>query len=440
MTATIEPQRCCEKCFQEDLIICFIKQQKSNGICDFCHSSNVNIAELNMVGEFIRKGILRKYETYRTEEYQNRIAQESTISISDIFENHNVLSDLYDDFNQKNSFIDELIRSSGPSDHDKMRGSTDDLEERSLSVLIDKETDIPVGDNWIFESWSVFKQRVKHFNRFFDLGAEQQARIKTLDLLAKLFHQHAIDLAQGTLLWRCRPSPPLDLSEKWLTMSATQIQDAVGPAPISVAKRNRMSPVGIPILYMGDTPQTCLAESRVRAGDLVCLGRFSIRQKLRILDLSNNDKSVINSIFSENYVANTQTCLEFLHEFIEEISMPITDEAQELDYLPTQVLTEFIRLKKFDGIKWRSSQNPNGYNYALFCGPISSYPPDFDDINKLSPYTEWMHLVEFGIHVVSNVNTENKGNRTFNEEDFPKPVIVRDFPQEMPRFIKIKTF
>lgn len=418
----VDPEHCCEKCFSENFIVNFIKQCEMIGHCNFCQSSDVYIAELSLVGQFIREGILRKYEPYREEEDPHGLIQVETISLSDIFEYHSILSDIYDHSSQRYSLIDALIRSSGPSDHEKVRGSTDALEQCKDTRLVDKESEIPLRENWIFETWSLFKQRVKHFNRFFDLGAEQQARIKTLDLLAKLFHQQASELVHGSLLWRCR-SLPDDLRKRWLTMSASDLQNEIGPAPISLAKRNRMSPVGIPILYMGDTPQTCIAESRVPVGDRVCLGKFLVEKQLRIIDLSSNQKRLTDSIFSEDYIASKQICLEFLDEFIREISMPISDKDQELDYLATQVLTEFIRLKNFDGVKWRSTQNTDGYNYALFCGPIAGYPQDFYPGNKLPHYDEWMHLVEFGIDIVGPVDNNSEGRRYFTKDDFREKAV-----------------
>jgi hypothetical protein len=67
---------------------------------------------------------------------------------------------------------------------------------------------------------------------------------------------------------------------------------------------------------------------------------------------------------------------QFLVRFREEISKPIFDFNSHLDYVPTQVVAEFLTTKlvvevgseqrKIDGIVYGSAQKPGGKNLALF--------------------------------------------------------------------------
>ena len=58
--------------------------------------------------------------------------------------------------------------------------------------------------------------------------------------------------------------------------------------------------------------------------------------------------------------------MPFLKRLGYELSKPIRRQDSELDYLPTQYLTEFIKSINSDGIAYGSSLNKIGQNLAIF--------------------------------------------------------------------------
>ena len=50
----------------------------------------------------------------------------------------------------------------------------------------------------------------------------------------------------------------------------------------------------------------------------------------------------------------------------DELSKPHRRHDSDLDYLPTQYVSEFIKSMGFDGIEYKSSLYPEGYNLAIF--------------------------------------------------------------------------
>lgn len=68
--------------------------------------------------------------------------------------------------------------------------------------------------------------------------------------------------------------------------------------------------------------------------------------------------------------------LNFLYDFAKDIMTPVArDSRVHIDYLPSQVVTEFIRDYPFsdgkvDGIAYGSTVHVRGWNVALFLGPI----------------------------------------------------------------------
>jgi len=99
------------------------------------------------------------------------------------------------------------------------------------------------------------------------------------------------------------------------------------------------------------------------------LGEFVTKYDLHILDLSMFHKS---SIFNEDN-KNRREILRFLNHFQSELSKPLLPEKAQIDYIPTQVLTEFIRYNflphrnyKLDGIQYRSSKHIGSNCVVLF--------------------------------------------------------------------------
>lgn len=91
---------------------------------------------------------------------------------------------------------------------------------------------------------------------------------------------------------------------------------------------------------------------------------------LRVLNLSELPE--IPSIFEpEKYIERHE--LMFLYGFRDEISKPIKKDGMEhIDYIPTQIVSEYFRYRysddtgKIDGIIFNSSKTDNGLNLTLF--------------------------------------------------------------------------
>lgn len=143
----------------------------------------------------------------------------------------------------------------------------------------------------------------------------------------------------------------------------------LGAPPKERASSNRMSPSGIPLLYVSGDAETCIAEVRPSIGDLLVVGRFESTAPLTFFDftvLSNRLKHAPLSMFDPRNRERSEhrKMLEYLHD---EISRPV--RSGDTDYVVTQALAEFIRYNKqqvFDGIAFRSVQRNEGVNYVLF--------------------------------------------------------------------------
>lgn len=178
---------------------------------------------------------------------------------------------------------------------------------------------------------------------------------------------------------------------------------ALGAAPKERAANNRMSPAGVPLLYVSREIDTRIAEVRPSIGDTVAVGRFEATAPLKFFDftmLTSGLRYAPLSFFDPSYRKRSEhrMLLEYLHD---EIARPV--RASDTDYVMTQALAEFIRYDRkwaFDGIAFRSVQCEGGVNYVLFDrgAPEAMVAPDWRPTFHLATTTEAV-----SIHTITGV-------------------------------------
>ena len=134
--------------------------------------------------------------------------------------------------------------------------------------------------------------------------------------------------------------------------------------PDDKASQGRMSPAGISMFYGAFDEETarreCTPESKHDGKGRFLIGKFHSKHPLQILDLTGIPKT---SFWEQGRDYREQ--LTFLNTFSKEISKPITsDNSVHIEYVPTQVFTEYLRYvfkyygkESLDGIKYCSSIN-----------------------------------------------------------------------------------
>lgn len=159
----------------------------------------------------------------------------------------------------------------------------------------------------------------------------------------------------GTEFWRAQrhqetqtlPLPP--------RLTSPPLEKATQP--------NRMSPAGIPMFYGAEDCDTAILEIAGREADpgySATAGVFQSLRPLHLLDLIFMGKSV--SYFAP-HGRTWRHRSKFLRYFSREVSKTIRrDERQHIEYVPTQVFTEYVRHQMrtsedspIDGIRYASS-------------------------------------------------------------------------------------
>jgi len=135
-----------------------------------------------------------------------------------------------------------------------------------------------------------------------------------------------------------------------------------------------MSPPGIVMMYVADDMQTALAETADKPG-MFALGEFFTGRDALVLDVTHLPPPV-PSLFEDipdTLEYDPRPRILFLWKLSREISRAIArDDRVHIEYLPTQVVTEYLRTsvtvdgKKVDGIRYRSSRDGVGTAIVLF--------------------------------------------------------------------------
>lgn len=219
------------------------------------------------------------------------------------------------------------------------------------------------GEKAMLYNWETFCRIVKHEKRYFLLYSKEHKYSSanprdTLESIAKLIQSQRIvtEISPDEPIYRGRAfSNCVKISE----LSAT---DLGTPKPEYSKTPNRFSPEGIPLFYGSFDLETVKYEVCNNQDNLV-IGEFHTLKEIAVIDFAKLPP--IPSIYDEEDC--DYSGIAFLSDFEEAISEPV--EKSGLDYIPTQVFTEYIREvfgETIKGIKYSSSKNLGKNNMVLF--------------------------------------------------------------------------
>lgn len=207
-------------------------------------------------------------------------------------------------------------------------------------------------------NWHQFVETVSHERRFLFGGVD------SLTAVGELFSSYGL---LGTL------APENTLSRVRVHDARDQIRSVadLGTPPPRAARANRMSAAGIPLFYAACDDETAIAETVAPVDAVerkVALGHFQLTAPIQVLDLTQLPPPP--SLFDPGKLEERGDLI-FLHSFVREVSKPVRrDGSEHIDYVPTQILCEYIRHEFADGgvegILFRSTVRPQGTVAALF--------------------------------------------------------------------------
>lgn len=228
------------------------------------------------------------------------------------------------------------------------------------------------------QTWRHFRREILHEQRFFSQKALGRLReiFEGLHLLRDDSNSPAVYMLEpgdeAARIYRARKGNSIEERERIVQDPAKQL----GPPPEKLRRAGRMNPSGILAFYGAFDLDTCVAELRPAVGETVIAAEFHLTRPILVLDttkFSGRPKAI--NIFAQTHVTRMRLW-KFMTTFMSEIARPCLPDDEHLDYVPTQVVSEYLtHLHKFkrgenemtiDAIIYRSAQNGNGNNIAIF--------------------------------------------------------------------------
>lgn len=208
-------------------------------------------------------------------------------------------------------------------------------------------------------AWKNFSERVKkqRYTFFKDISYYKET-VDThgveLDVLSEVAEKVCLleeNLKAETCIYRGRPNGGGAPYKSFEELTAP---------PIKAAKTNRMSPAGVSMFYGAFEENTCCEEIKnylENKETKIYVGKFRTTKDLKLINLCN----IPQPNFWMKSKNDWQTFL-FLKQFHDEISRPIIAGNSELNYIPSQAFSEYLRFiqrskdgSHFDGIIYKSS-------------------------------------------------------------------------------------
>jgi hypothetical protein len=235
-------------------------------------------------------------------------------------------------------------------------------------------------DEHLDSSWRSFCEFVKHQRRYFFLKPMRTSSTyyreyeplepeEMLEQLANLSRESGLlsRLAAGTVVWRGRPQPPGD--------TYRTAKDLGPPSKDDAKQANRMSAPGISIFYGAMEAKTAFAEVRRGRKRTYAVGAFELCRPVWTLDLTILPP-VPGLFCADDTLAAQRPARRFLRSFVWDVSKSIArDERVHIDYVPTQVVTEYFRVhvqhegEPVSAVIYPSAKDRKGRCIALFAEP-----------------------------------------------------------------------
>ena len=356
----------CEKCFCDTEIISVIRNKEDIGNCPMCKSKNVHIYDTDKYEDLsIMFDELISIYTPITQLLNSYPKSDTRLLKSELIKNWNI-------FNRKSeadvyNIITEICK-------EKYEYNAE-LFDQPIGIQELYEQDYLAKHSLLTtNSWEDFVDALKTKNRF-------HTHYINLELLERFCSYIRKPYKAGEWFYRCRIS-----TEEGIPM------DKMGAPPIEYTTDGRANAKGIRCLYLGDSAETTIYETRAGAYDFVTVGKFKLKKDIIVVDLKriNQISPFIEELDCLEYAINK----EHLNKINNEMGRIMRRSDSALDYIPTQYITDFVKsithneVAEYAGIEYKSVMHENGYNLAIFnpelfeCIDTKIYKIDMIDYRK----------------------------------------------------------
>lgn len=349
----LKGKRVCSDCFADEHIANFIRENVKGNACDYCASEGemVAAADLCNVLEFMLPQIDLEYDC-ADQALPNDPETGERMFPEDEFDSRELL-EAYIELGLPNDYDYELVGDIAEALPDQQWCRRDPLAASRHEA--------------IGTSWEAFKQVIKHRRRFFFLQHEDRDLDRDLSWGEAAYGipellERIVDFTKRFEMIRTLAKGSAFIRAQYMKEGEHGFDASrMGPPPYAFATMpNRMSPIGVPMFYGAVEASTALAEIATASGRFA-LGTFATTREVVIVDLSGLPD--IPSLFDPN-LARYRAIAMFMYAFLDDFQKPINRQVgPHLEYLPTQVITEYFRTivsedgKPIEGLAYLSTKD-----------------------------------------------------------------------------------
>ena len=310
----------CGRCVNEDALESILEEKTDTRLrCHFCRSAPA--ASLNVLLRAFANGLRNEYEdALDSAPWESR---EGGFQVNPHWDTR----DLVDEF--ADVFVGRGLLAAVQEAMHHITWVENDWATRRRDVVLS-------------EAWDRFCEAVKFKTRFVfwmltadhGRGAGELHPAKILDQVGELVDRLSLVrvLPPGYRVWRAQShnQPAIDHSASRL-----------GTAPREEAlTANRMSPAGIPMFYGSTDLDTAISEVACHSPDRnVTWGQFELTADLPVVDFTR--LSAVPSMFDPK-LGSIHRQIEFFHRFVAQLSNRARPRHEQIDYVPTQIVTEYL--------------------------------------------------------------------------------------------------
>ncbi len=221
--------------------------------------------------------------------------------------------------------------------------------------------DTPADYSEIWDQWREFERELKTETRYFSPHAAKFLKMIFADLTSLKTRDGkslVVEAGPDTEIKEFYRARHFE-TESSLIRAMKMPDRELAPPPAKFASAGRMNSRGVSAFYGANLPEAALAEVRPPVGSQVLVGKFRLKRNVRLLDLSSLPQiGIAGSYFDPEFLPLLKRT-KFLGDLAAIMSMPVMPNDADLDYLPTQVIADYLSTASdtpLDGILFPSVQ------------------------------------------------------------------------------------
>ena len=366
----------CSECINNEVLLPIFSNEGQEGICDFdsSHSNKYKVVNLGSfcgeVDELFREcyGIGEEYQYFEHDSEKPSYGRKGDLlsnvvgdllvcdePVQDCVAAYLIDNEVVDFSNGEDGFYNDL-------EHYESREDVYNREQESYEEYL--------YENRVRFEWDDFSDLVKYKKRFFSIKSPLDEIFGDYDRYKKGSRPPIRTLEAGSVIYRARKfdagfkRSDIKRSFNYILAPDTQknideviknIQKELGAPPKEKAIAGRMNVQHIPAFYGAFTDDLALKEVLPSIAEEVAVAKFSLVKDIKVFDFTVFDIA-FDEYYKEGLSKYSDTRYKVITQLHDKINEPVSPYDKSLDYIPTQILTEYIREHfEVDGIIFFSS-------------------------------------------------------------------------------------